>query len=82
MTGPLTISKNGDGKSEESLKMELQEPTEYKTHIEKHEETENDEDMLYIDNFGHHKKKEPRVGPSFNVDEVPLITDIQDFEYM
>ena len=32
--------------------------------------------------INHTSKKEPRVGESYQVDDCPLLTDIQDFEYL
>ena len=39
-------------------------------------EDESDVEDVYIEMFGDHKKKDTRIGNSYQVSSVPLITDI------
>lgn len=42
----------------------------------------SDYEEPYIDMFGNHKRKGARLGNTFQANKIPLITDIQYFEYL
>lgn len=46
------------------------------------DESEDELDELYIDMFGNHKRKDSRIGNSFQVSIIPSVTDILYFDYL
>lgn len=49
---------------------------------DEYDDDDSSYEEVYIDMFGDHKKKDTRIGTSFQASSIPLVTDIQYYEYL